>query len=297
MRSPSWPPARCPNCTAELRSEPVPRYCWQCGQETQLHEPTLFEFVHEFVGHYVAVEGTLWRTLGALIASPGKLTNEYFVGRRRRYVLPLRIYLTTSFLFFLVVKVFGSASSFHLAAVTALDSQGHRVTAQGNPAEYEAALLGLKACTDAPGSCSWAHRLDVELAAKALNVSDHPEVLARGIVSLAPYAVFVLLPLFAAIVMLAYRSRRLNYGGYFVFSLHTHAFWFLALTLLALAESHVARFGMVVLPVYAFWSLQRVYGGRWWTTLARCLLVTLLYVPALMAAVSLMGIVTLLQSH
>ena len=296
MRSPFLAPARCPNCAADLPREPVPAYCWRCGQETQLHEPTFFEFVHEFVGHYVAAEGSLWRTLRALIASPGKLTNEYFAGRRRRYVLPLRIYLTASFVFFLVVKVFGSASSFQLATVMAFDSHGHPVTAQSDPADYQATLLKLKACGDAPGSCSWGHRLDLELSAKALAYSDHPEVLARGIVSLAPYAVFVLLPLFAAIVMLAYRSRRLNYGGYFVFSLHTHAFWFLALTLLAVAEGHIARFGMLLLPLYVLWSLHRVYGGRWWATLARGLLITLLYIPSLLVALGVMGLVTLMQS-
>ena len=55
------------------------------------------EFLHEFVGHYVALEGTLWRTLGLLLRHPGRLTREYLDGRRRRYVLPLRLYLTASF--------------------------------------------------------------------------------------------------------------------------------------------------------------------------------------------------------
>src|SRR6202000_1217461 len=44
----------------------------------------------------------------------------------------------------------------------------------------------------------------------------------------APYAIFVLLPAFAGIMQLAYRQRRMTYGEHFVFSLHLHAFWFLA---------------------------------------------------------------------
>ena len=101
----SHAPARtdlaCRNCGTQA---PL-KFCPACGQETTLHPPTLGEFLHEFVGHYVALEGTLWRTLGLLICRPGRLTREYLDGRRRRYVLPLRLYLTASFLFFLVLKL------------------------------------------------------------------------------------------------------------------------------------------------------------------------------------------------
>ena len=94
-------PAACRNCGAAAGG----KFCPECGQETAPHPPSAWEFVHEFVGHYIALEGALWRTLAAL-ARPGKLTNEYFAGRKRRYVLPLRLYLTASVVFFLVAKVF-----------------------------------------------------------------------------------------------------------------------------------------------------------------------------------------------
>jgi hypothetical protein len=100
---------QCQNCSAQLPQTPHAHYCPQCGQETHLHPPSLLEFLHEFLGHYVALEGALWRTLRALLLQPGKLTQEYLAGRRRRYVLPLRLYLSASFCFFLLVKVGGSA--------------------------------------------------------------------------------------------------------------------------------------------------------------------------------------------
>ena len=75
----------CRNCGAELASlAPPTDFCPRCGQETAQHRPTLGEFLHEFVGHYVALEGALWRTLGLLLLKPGRLTREYLAGRRRR---------------------------------------------------------------------------------------------------------------------------------------------------------------------------------------------------------------------
>jgi predicted amidophosphoribosyltransferase len=71
----------CRNCDA-----PAPgNYCPACGQETSLHPPSVGEFIHEFIGHYVAIESTLVQTLWALVAKPGKLTVDYLAGRKRRF--------------------------------------------------------------------------------------------------------------------------------------------------------------------------------------------------------------------
>ena len=94
----------CRNCHFTLAT-PRPIHCGHCGQETDLHPPSVREMVTEYLGHYVALDGPLWRTLWALVCMPGHLTNAYFHGRRRRYVLPLRVYLSASFLFFVVLAL------------------------------------------------------------------------------------------------------------------------------------------------------------------------------------------------
>jgi hypothetical protein len=49
----------CPNCGARVSGN----FCHECGQETVLHPPSTREFLHEFIGHYVALEGKLWKSL------------------------------------------------------------------------------------------------------------------------------------------------------------------------------------------------------------------------------------------
>jgi hypothetical protein len=96
-------PLACRNCEAPLM--PAYAYCPQCGQETHDAPPHFFEFLHEFIHHYVALEGTLWKSLWLLLVHPGKLTLEYLAGRKNRYVWPLRLFLTLSFVFFLTLNI------------------------------------------------------------------------------------------------------------------------------------------------------------------------------------------------
>ena len=287
----------CRNC-----GTPAPlKFCPECGQETTLHPPTLGEFLHEFVGHYVALEGQLWRTLAVLLRRPGRLTREYLEGRRRRYVLPLRLYLTASFLFFLVVKLTAGAAG-----------EGPTVTVDGRHvplAEYEALAASGAASAprphftiEQPTSCGHPGQpackgLKRFLADAGARMDAHPEEslehMRTHFIGYAPYAIFILLPAFSGLMMLAYRKRRLTYGEHFVFSLHLHAFWFLALLVIALVPESVGSVLQLGVPVYGVWAMREAYGGRWLPTIARALLVSVLYGVVLTLASIVLGLTVL----
>ena len=61
--------------------------------------------MREAGGRYVALDGRLWKTLGALLFRPGFLTREYFAGRRRRYIRPARLFLVASLLMFAALRI------------------------------------------------------------------------------------------------------------------------------------------------------------------------------------------------
>ena len=129
----------CPNCDAITSGN----YCQHCGQETHLHYASTREFLHEFIGHYVALEGRLWGTLGRLMFRPGALTNEYIRGRRVRFVQPLRLYLTLSVIFFALLKMHGGADEDSKplpASVAALSPEAQKAIPADKRAELEAAL-------------------------------------------------------------------------------------------------------------------------------------------------------------
>jgi hypothetical protein len=263
------PPEQCANCGTTLQTtDPLPRFCPACGQETRLHPPSFGEFLHEFVGHYVALEGALWRTLGLLLFRPGRLTLEYLRGRRRRYVLPLRVYLTASFVFFLVVKVFsvGMDSPALTEPVVQVDT---------------AELQRLRSCVAGTRTCDavegWVARMVLRLHDGPGGAAQVNRTLQDQMLSAAPYAMFAMQPLFAGLVMLAWRRRRLTYGAHFVFSLHLHAFWFLALLAMAALPAGADGLGLPVIAGYTLWAMRTVYGGRWLTTMARGMFVGAVY--------------------
>ena len=297
----------CRNCGAQAPLQ----FCPACGQETTLHPPTLVEFLHEFVGHYVALEGALWQTLRLLLTKPGRLTREYLDGRRRRYVLPLRLYLTCSFLFFLVVKLTPSATPDNTVV---MDVTGKRL---GTVAELQAKADAARAAS-VPASGAPAHR---PLSAKLRPVDcgewnerpctwieslanrsgagfrEHPqEVVAHmqaHIVAYAPYLVFLMLPVFAGIMKLTYRDRRMSYGEHVVFSLHVHAFWFLLFLAVWLAPASVAGLLQLVVPVYGTWAMHETYGGRWVVTILRAVFASAIY-TLLLGLVSVVSSIALL---
>src|ERR1700681_3382833 len=91
----------CRNCGV-----PAPdAFCPSCGQETDTRLPTLRKFMHDATGRLISFDSRLWRTLFALVAKPGFLTREYFVGRRRRYVRPTRLFLVMSVILFGLLRL------------------------------------------------------------------------------------------------------------------------------------------------------------------------------------------------
>lgn len=95
------PAGSCHDCDAPVSG----KYCGECGQSSHVHVASAGEFIHHFIGHFVAAEGKLWRTFGDLLLRPGQLTVDYIRGRRTRHIDPLRLLLTVSLLVFGLLKL------------------------------------------------------------------------------------------------------------------------------------------------------------------------------------------------
>jgi hypothetical protein len=282
----------CPNCDSAVSGN----FCHECGQETILHVASTREFMHEFIGHYVALEGKLWKSLGLLLFRPGRLTLEYIKGRRVRYVQPLRLYLTFSLIFFAMLKYNGHATADLDASKlpqtpTAATSPKSMAPATAKPAPAHSAARDAKKDKDdddgvaeliredkpgetndiktwvhdhlAPYSVHAAHKAD---AFFAMPSDEKWSVAQAAFYSYAPYAVFFMMPLFALYLKVLYLGSGRRYGEHLLFALHTNGFAFLDMTLLMLIPvgMHLGLLSWLLklwLVVYTPIAMRRVYGG------------------------------------
>jgi hypothetical protein len=78
------------------------RYCQNCGQENIVHKQSFWELVKHFIYDIFHFDGKFFDTLKYLLFRPGKVPRDYVSGKRTTYLDPIRMYLFTSAIFFIV---------------------------------------------------------------------------------------------------------------------------------------------------------------------------------------------------
>ncbi|HEX5687802.1 MAG TPA: DUF3667 domain-containing protein [Ideonella sp.] len=270
----------CRNCGTAL-PDPKPNYCGHCGQETHLKPPTLLEFAQQFGGSYISMEGALWRTLLLLLFLPGRLTREYLNGRKRRYVLPLRLYLTISVITLLSVQWFGSFGPTDGKDFVRFDGSDEMNSTRLEITDAIKAGMedGKFVCRGLPAS--WCERLQERFSLDAKGMERELRKVPGRFVSHWGSAMFALLPLYAFFLKLLYINRRMRWSEHLVFALHLHAFIFAMVLVQLTGVPVLATVALVAIPVYSVIALQVVYGGRWWATTLRVMTLGLFYFIAL----------------
>jgi hypothetical protein len=235
-------------------------YCAACGQKVAPLNPTLHYFVHELTHELLHLDGKIFRSIRLLLTRPGFLTREIFRGRRAGYISPIRLYLTASIL------------SFAIGAFGGFDSVNFEYT---------------------PGPGEVATSVQIEEAA-AVESS-----LGAALNDWLPRAMFVLVPLFAALVMLFRRGSGRTYPLHLYFALHVHAAWFVATAVdslfeavpwLRFANPVVDRVTELYMLGYFYIAFWRTYETTIWGTLWRTIAIGLSYGAALIVAVAAIAV-------
>jgi hypothetical protein len=98
----------CLNCGTIVQG----RYCHKCGQENVVPKESFWHMVTHFVYDITHFDSNFFTTLKDLIFKPGFLSREYMKGRRASYLHPIKMYVFTSAIFFLLFfSVFTNSES------------------------------------------------------------------------------------------------------------------------------------------------------------------------------------------
>ena len=91
----------CHNCGTTITAQ----YCPECGQRHRPGEPSIRQLVGRLISEVLEVDSRIVRTVRLLFFAPGELTRQYIAGRREHFVRPIRLYLFSSFLFFVLFAI------------------------------------------------------------------------------------------------------------------------------------------------------------------------------------------------
>jgi len=248
---------RCPNCSEEVSGP----YCSSCGQRQIDLDRPFRELAGEAMESFLSFDARILKTLWPLVRRPGLLTVEFMAGRRVRYVHPFKLYFAFSVLLFVALAFSGysvvrvNPENEDRVTGVRLEFSDETVEEEADDTSAEQSILGK--FLDPVG----------ELA------KNDPDRLNRIFTDRLAKSIILLVPVFAAFLWLLYRKHR--YIAHLVFSLHLHSFAFMALVVgLAIDGALRAAEGkgpgnalaVLVIAVYSFLALRRVYGqGRIFT--------------------------------
>lgn len=240
--------AACPACGVELAG----RYCHACGQDVLARPRPLRDMVEEAFSETTLIDSRLVRTVGALAARPARLLEAYRSGAGSLYVSPIKIFVVMTALFLAVLN-FSDVVIFQYvrevvpgqAVVATPDPDGATVHVSGaterdlwmqrrvTPFIDPRVTAAIEAAIERAGTPADRANLVYELQA------DREQALITArMAAWLPNALWLLMPLFAALLMPLFGRRRL-FMEHLVFAMWAHSMAFGLLILLAL----INRFG------------------------------------------------------
>lgn len=361
--APSRPAKPCADCGAPMLGP----FCYACGQPEKGMIRHLASVMADVADTIFNVDSRIFRSIPALYFRPGFLTNEYFAGRRTRYVTPFRLF------FFLCVIAFFAIQFASMAELDSIEDgvSMNGITSAQTPEELDertnqfvselqsaqkAVAISPKAVAkigrniDEARKKSQQRRAYLIERAKAIaggkptppdessehnffeadgvswkpthestrvawlpdfaneeifetsrrfmenlaSLRSHPARIVAGVFSVLPQTLFVLMPLFALLLKIAYIFKRRLYMEHLMVALHSHAFIFLSLLLIVIVHQlagwtavHAAPIVPVLyvllaalwtwLIVYLFLMAKNVYRQGWFMTTVKFCFVGLCY--------------------
>jgi hypothetical protein len=202
-------------------------YCPHCGEKQ--HRERNFSMRHvlaEAAEAFFHVDSKIFLSLRTLVRRPGKLTAEFFLGRRKPYMSPLQLFFVCNLIFFV------------LQPFTGLEILGPPLGAfDGNGYLHRIAQS----------------HVDATLARRHISSADQAKMedFKRRFASLshlqAKSLVLLMAPMLAIVLAVLYLGTRRLFSEHLIFALHAYAWWLLWL--------------LVILGVMAvFFVITRVSG-------------------------------------
>ena len=265
----------CRNCGAPLSGA----YCSQCGQRDIDYHQSIGTVFRDLLDSFLAFDGKVIQTLWLLLLRPGELTLRFLQGQQIRFLNPIRLYVSVSLVFFLVL---------HFARPNPT-----LVVLKGDFGQHESASSNQQESAED-------QQLEAKMISKYGSLQGFGSHLVAEFAERLQWMVLLCVPIYAGLLKLIYFRNPRPYLAHLVFAFHLHSAFFvcaLVQTLLRVLSQvphldwvkwAVGLVGLWLL-IYLFLAQRRVYGQSWGKTALKFLGLYLAYAVVLLIAVTVTG--------
>lgn len=267
------------------------RFCGHCSQENVDTKESFGHLVSHFFQDITHYDSKLLLTLKYLFFYPGRLTRDYINGKRLTYVNPIRLYVFTSFVFFLMMGLTGQhenpyernmevqqkakLDSIYIVSQMLFDSlRAGKVSPDDTFAvRNEADLLRImgtdtirnaahqydsiqNALPDHLKEPWWERKMQIRmLELRDKYGGNMGKALNDKLIHHYPKLMFLLLPFFALLLKWFFRRKNWVYADHAIFSIHIHTFIFMlgiVAMLINLLLHSTELYAWLLIPVYLY---------------------------------------------
>ncbi|WP_421754217.1 DUF3667 domain-containing protein [Croceimicrobium sp.] len=284
-------------------------FCSNCGQVNDTRRLTFIELIGESLSNFFAVDGRIFRTLKDVLIKPGKVATEFRLGKRVRYMNPVRFYFLASILLITSIQLNRDAnlvnSNIDQESISRLKtlSDEERETAiqkaedKLNKFEDPSIIIRFSAMSDylivkpesskeelfnrlklEPGFWNdFAFEQAQKTARFGHNQKDNFESFNRELISKLVWILFLFIPILGLVLKLLYFRRDFYYPEHLFFTLYQQGLFFFISFLYNLIIDNQTVFILIILlyGVHLFLAMHRFYGQSWGKTFFKYFLVNL----------------------
>lgn len=306
----------CLNCGAEVKGT----YCSECGQANTEPRENFKHILTHFITDYLHLDEKFFSSLKYLLFYPGYLTIQFNSGKRTKYVHPFRLYIFITIVFFLFQSIDRKDKKLITKEPITLDTLGTVNTVESNDTlAFDKGELTVSKSFEAVQDTSieqylqrqdslpedqkdnfikrYINKKDILAEQSGFKLSEKiNETFKHNI----PKMMFLILPVFALILYLLFRKKKLFYVEHFYHSVYLHSFFYLYMLVFTLIsypfsddwKSYINIIVLIGLFVYLYKSLMKVYDENAISTIVKIIVAMVLYFFSLMILVLLNAVIS-----
>ncbi|MEG1616605.1 MAG: DUF3667 domain-containing protein [Bacteroidales bacterium] len=289
VRRKNVPPyEKCKNCGETLHG----CYCSKCGQYALDINQSWRCYLKQFLENTYQFDGKIVQTLRFLLFYPGFLSKEFLRGRINSYVLPLKLFMFLSLIFFSFVLLLLDRYDFpNNTELTKNDSITHVL--RDIPAVLDSTVSTYK--VDSPLIIAQntdilpdflkkderfrTNPLSGRFSKREIQMIYHEIFLL--ITKYSPLILLLMIPLYGWMMKRAYRKKMPNYMHNLVFAFHVHCFFLILLSLGVLCSYYLNyngwRWILLLFVFYHILAVHYFYSKNWVSAIYKSVLNLTLY--------------------